>query len=117
MIIDVTDARRNAKTWLPFGGDDRDVTNKLVTEDKHGYPRCWRHGAMNRVDAHRRIYRCQEQYCGVGAEVVPDPDGAWDAFWAEVEAAAGRWSTSTRVLKRSLARLRAQQEREEWTAP
>jgi hypothetical protein len=27
---------------------------------------------MNRVDPHRRIYRCQEMYCGVGAEIIAD---------------------------------------------
>jgi hypothetical protein len=123
MIIDLQDDRRAAKTWLPFGGDDRDVTNALVTEGKDGKPRCWRHGAMNRVDPHRRIYRCQEWHCGVGAEVVPDPGGAWDAFWAEVEAAAGTGTrsvllgTSTRSLRKGLARMRAQQEREGWPLP
>ena len=112
MIIDVQDDRRGAKTWLPHPGDDRDVTNELVTEDKGGKPACWRHGAMNRVDPARRIYHCQEMRCGVGAEVVPDSGGAWDAFWAEVEAAAGQGvpsillGTSTRSLKRNLARIR-----------
>jgi len=72
MIIDVQDDRRYAKTWLHYPGDDRDVTNGLVTEDKHGKPACTRHGAMNRVDPVRRIYRCQEMRCGVGAEIVPD---------------------------------------------
>jgi hypothetical protein len=88
MIIDLQDDRRAKKTWLPHPGDDRDVTNGLVTEGTDGRPRCWRHGAMNRVDPVRRIYRCSEFRCGVGAEVVPDPRGAWDAFWAEVERAA-----------------------------
>jgi hypothetical protein len=50
--------------------DDRDVTGGLVTEDEHGKPACIRHGVMNRVDPRRRIYRCQEMYCGVGAEVT-----------------------------------------------
>jgi hypothetical protein len=112
MIIDLQDDRRGAKTWLPYPGDDRDVTNGLVTEDKGGKPACRWHGAMNRVDPDRRIYRCQEMRCGVGAEVVPDGGGAWDAFWAEVEAAVGKGAlsillgTSTRSLRKNLARLR-----------
>jgi hypothetical protein len=112
MIIDVQDDRRAAKTWLPFDGDDRDVTNGLVTEDRHGKPACWKHGAMNRVDPVRSIWRCSEFRCGVGAEVVPDAGGAWDAFWAEVEAAVGKGApsvllgTSTRSLRKNLARLR-----------
>ena len=73
MIADLQDDRRQAKTWLPFPGDDRDVTNGLVYEDKHGKPACWRHGAMNRVDSVRRIYRCSEMRCGVGAEITETP--------------------------------------------
>lgn len=69
-IIDLPDERRSIKSWLPFTGDDRDVTNNLVNEDIYGKPECWRHGAMNRVDPIRRIYRCQEMYCGVGAEII-----------------------------------------------
>jgi hypothetical protein len=68
MIADLADDRRQAKPWLP--GDDRDVTGGLVYEDEHGKPACRRHGGMNRVDPHRRIYRCQEFRCGVGAEVI-----------------------------------------------
>jgi hypothetical protein len=68
MIIDLADARRPAKPWLP--GDDRDVTGGLVYEDAHGKPACLRHGAMNRVDPFRLVYRCQEMRCGVGAEVA-----------------------------------------------
>jgi hypothetical protein len=30
---------------------------------------------MNRVHPHLRIYRCSEQYCGVGAEIVPGEAG------------------------------------------
>ena len=71
MVIDLQDDRRLKKPWLP--DDDRDVTNGLVTEDGDGKPRCWRHGAMNRVDPHREIYRCSEFRCGVGAEVVTGP--------------------------------------------
>jgi hypothetical protein len=67
MIFDLSDERRDKKTWLP--ADDRDVTNGLVTEDKHGKPACARHGAMNRVDQFRLIYRCSEFRCGVGAEL------------------------------------------------
>ena len=70
MIIDLQDERRAEKSWLPCEGDDRDVTNGLVAEDKPGKPRCWRHGAMNRVDPHRAVYRCHESRCGVGAEVI-----------------------------------------------
>jgi len=68
VIIDLQDDRRAAKPWLP--ADDRDVTGGLVIEDRHGKPACVRHGAMNRVDRFRRVYRCQEHRCGVGAEVV-----------------------------------------------
>ncbi len=69
MIKDLNDNRRQNKDWLP--GDDRDVTNGLVREDQHGKPECVRHGAMNRVDQFKLIYRCSEQRCGVGAEVKP----------------------------------------------
>jgi hypothetical protein len=67
MIIDLQDSRRDKKPWLP--DDDRDVTNGLVFEGPDGKPECKLHGAMNRVDPARRIYRCQEMRCGVGAEV------------------------------------------------
>lgn len=72
-LIDLSDERRAAKTWLPK--DDRDVTNGLVILDKgipgrplKTKPRCKRHGSMNRVDPVRRIYRCSD--CGVGMEVI-----------------------------------------------
>lgn len=68
MLIDLSDDRRGAKPWLP--DDDRDVTAGRVVEDDDGKPACKLHGAMNRVDPIRRIYRCQEFRCGVGAEVV-----------------------------------------------
>jgi len=68
MIIDLSDERRANKPWLP--ADDHDVTNGLVIDDGHGLPACQRHGAMNRVDPHRSIWRCSEFRCGVGAEVV-----------------------------------------------
>jgi hypothetical protein len=68
MINDLGDARRARKTWLP--PDDRDVTNGLVYEDQHGKPACRDHGAMNRVDSVNRFYRCSEQRCGVGAQVI-----------------------------------------------
>lgn len=77
VLIDLQDERRHNKPWLP--ADDRDVTSGLVTEDTHGKPACIRHGAMNRVDPHRRIYRCQEMYCGVGAEVVTEAEGRLSA--------------------------------------
>ena len=70
MLADLQDDRRAAKTWLP--DDDRDVTSGRVTGDADGKPRCARHGAMNRVDQHRSIWRCSEFRCGVGAEIVPD---------------------------------------------
>lgn len=73
MIADLSDDRRAKKPWLP--ADDRDVTNGLVFADEHGKPECKVHGAMNRVDPVRRLYRCQEMYCGVGAEVVSAEDG------------------------------------------
>jgi hypothetical protein len=68
MIIDLSDERRHNKPWLPE--DDHDVSNGLVLADAEGKPQCWWHGAMNRVDPIRRIYRCSEFRCGVGAEVV-----------------------------------------------
>jgi hypothetical protein len=73
-IVDLSDERRSKKPWLP--ADDRDVTNGLVVEDEYGKPACVRHGAMNRVDPFRRIYRCSEMYCGVGAEIIPWPGGS-----------------------------------------
>lgn len=68
-LIDLSDERRANKPWLPL--DDRDVTNGLVFAGDDGKPRCRDHGAMNRVDPHRRLYRCSETRCGVGAEVLP----------------------------------------------
>lgn len=68
MIIDLSDDRRANKPWLP--SDDRDVTNRLVLIGSDGKPRCIRHGAMSRVDQVRKLYRCSEFRCGVGAEVV-----------------------------------------------
>jgi hypothetical protein len=68
-LIDLSDARRDKKPWLPE--DDRDVTNGLVTFDADWQqPRCVLHGAMNRVDPQRKIYRCQEMRCGVGGEII-----------------------------------------------
>jgi hypothetical protein len=67
-VIDLSDDRRDNKPWLPV--DDRDVTNGLVFADDQGRPRCRDHGAMNRVDQIRKLYRCSEFRCGVGAEVV-----------------------------------------------
>lgn len=69
ILTDLQDSRRDKKPWLP--ADDRDVTGGLVVLDGWGKPACVRHGAMNRVDPVRLIYRCQEMYCGVGAELVP----------------------------------------------
>lgn len=68
-MLDIGDDRRSAKAWLP--ADDRDVTSGLVVKDDTGKPACVTHGAMNRVDPHRRMYRCQQ--CGVGAELVIQP--------------------------------------------
>mgnify|MGYP001565876797 CR=1 FL=1 len=68
MIVDLSDERRKNKPWLP--DDDRDVANGYVTEDNLGKPLCRFHGAMNRVDPIRRIYRCSEFRCGVGAEMI-----------------------------------------------
>jgi hypothetical protein len=68
-MVDLPDARREAKPWLP--SDDRDVTNGLVIPGPMGKPACSRHGAMNRVDPVRSIWRCSEFRCGVGAELVP----------------------------------------------
>jgi hypothetical protein len=66
-VVDLSDDRRANKPWLP--ADDRDVSNGLVF-DQSGKPACRDHGAMNRVDPIRRLYRCSEFRCGVGAEVV-----------------------------------------------
>lgn len=69
-IYDLPDARRDMKPWLPEEYGDRDVTAGRVYADGHGKPECWMHGAMNRVDQHERIYRCQEMRCGVGARIA-----------------------------------------------
>lgn len=69
-LIDLSDARRSNKPWLP--ADDRDVTAHRVLRDAAGRPRCFCHGAMNRVHQFERIYRCSEFRCGVGARVVID---------------------------------------------
>lgn len=73
MILDLPDARRSAKPWLP--ADARDVSNRLVVPDPApfsprsvGKPRCVTHGAMHRIDPEEYIYRCSE--CGVGARWV-----------------------------------------------
>ena len=77
MIIDLPDERRAAKTWL--SADDRDVTCGRVYQDSWGKPACQRHGAMNRVDQYRRIYRCSD--CGVGAEMIVDPEPGTPEYW------------------------------------
>jgi hypothetical protein len=71
VLADLSDERRDKKPWLP--ADDRDVTGGRVRAGIDGKPECWRHGAMNRVDRIRRIYRCSEMYCGVGAELLQAP--------------------------------------------
>ncbi len=68
MLVDLPDNRRGQKGSL--AGDDRDVTNGLVVSDTSGYPRCIRHGAMNRVHPIEHYYRCSEWHCGVGAELL-----------------------------------------------
>lgn len=74
LLEDLSDDRRAGKAGLP--ADDRDVTNGLVVPDPNpewaGRPNCVRHGAMNRVDPHEQLYRCQ--MCGVGARWVPYDD-------------------------------------------
>lgn len=67
-LIDLSDERRPNKPWLP--ADDRDVTAGRVVTGPLGKPACHRHGAMNRVDMHRSLWRCSEMYCGVGAELA-----------------------------------------------
>lgn len=74
LLLDLSDERRFAKTWLP--SDDRDVTNGLVVKSSllwDGRPDCIRHGAMHLIsppgDDQSRIYRCSE--CGVGAIWYP----------------------------------------------
>ena len=69
-LIDLADARRSNKPWLP--ADDRDFTARRVLPDSAGKPCCRRHGAMNRVHRFEYIYRCSEFRCGVGARVVID---------------------------------------------
>jgi hypothetical protein len=74
ILVDLPDDRRAAKKWLPE--DDRDVTNGHVYLDGHGKPACRLYGAMNRVDAHALVYRCMNERCGVGAQLVPDGGAA-----------------------------------------
>lgn len=84
-LWDLTDARRANKPWLP--ADDRDVTvNHLVVLDDHGKPACIRHGAMNRVHPFSLIYRCSEQYCGVGAELLRNRMSDWRRYRARESA-------------------------------
>jgi len=71
VIVDLSDDRRANKPWLPE--DDRDVTNDLVVKGSDGKPSCVLHGAMSRVDRFAGYYRCSEQRCGVGAELVRAP--------------------------------------------
>jgi hypothetical protein len=68
-LFDLPDDRRGGKAGLP--ADDRDVTGGRVVPDEwwSGKPCCTQHGAMNRVDAVERLYRCQ--MCGVGARWEP----------------------------------------------
>ncbi len=73
MVTDLPDDRRAVKTWLPQNGG-ADVTDGLVYEDAWGKPACVTHGAMNRVMLERRVYRCSEMRCGVGAEVITGGD-------------------------------------------
>lgn len=74
-VTDLPDERRAAKPWLPEECGDRDVTAGRVYADDSGKPECRWHGAMNRVDPHARIYRCQEMRCGVGAQII---NGGWN---------------------------------------
>lgn len=68
-VTDLSDERRENKPWLP--ADDRDVTTGMVLE-VDGLPHCKSHGAMNRVDPVKSLWRCSEFRCGVGAEVITD---------------------------------------------
>ena len=71
LLVDLTDARRDKKPWLPE--DDRDVTNGLVVLDSRSKPACVLHGAMHRVSAEPgpvRIYRCSEMRCGLGGQLI-----------------------------------------------
>ena len=71
-LVDISDARRAAKPWLP--ASDADVTDgRVLLVDYPGVglrPACDTHGAMARVSAVGRLYRCQEERCGVGGEMV-----------------------------------------------
>jgi hypothetical protein len=71
-LVDLSDARRDAKPWLP--SSDQDVTEgRVFLVDWPGVgerPACDTHGAMARVDPFARIYRCMEMRCGVGGELV-----------------------------------------------
>ena len=73
MLTDLPDDRRSAKPWLR--ADALDVLHGDVVPDPAVYspqslgkPRCWKHGAMHRIDPVERIYRCSE--CGVGARWI-----------------------------------------------
>lgn len=79
-VVDLSDERRALKPWLP--ADDRDVTTGLVVPTLDG-PRCVLHGAMNRVHPMERFYRCSEQRCGVGAQIVPMVAVPGESFWQE----------------------------------
>lgn len=66
-LLDLSDERRAAKTWLP--ASDRDVTEgRVILREWEGrqYPACVKHGAMHRLTSQAALWRCGE--CGVGCE-------------------------------------------------
>ncbi|MBI2076436.1 MAG: hypothetical protein HYT72_04265 [Candidatus Aenigmarchaeota archaeon] len=70
ILLDLPDDRRAKKPWLP--PSDKDATEGRVVLNQYpkldGYwPACVRHGAMLSVAAENYIWRCGEEYCGVGA--------------------------------------------------
>jgi hypothetical protein len=73
LLLDLSDDRRAAKTWLP--ASDKDVTEGRVVKGSivdDGRPLCATHGAMNciaLVDDGSRLFRCSE--CAVGAQWYP----------------------------------------------
>ena len=71
-LVDLSDERRAAKTWLP--ADDHDVSRGDVYLDECSKPACRLHGAMNRVDPHELIYRCMNERCGMGARLERVPE-------------------------------------------
>lgn len=70
VLSDLPDERRSKKAWLPQS--DRDVSEGRVVLATYPrlpgqYPACFLHGALACVNQEGYIWRCLEQYCGLGA--------------------------------------------------